>query len=401
MTSAHDPSSKPVHKVWAAPAVPLGQSRTARRRGRHSQAIPRAAQTSHVARHQHPREAHLAAQQAAQSPTTSVRKVLTTFGAALLLGLLLGAHGVVHSARGMPDGTERDVTLRVGNAALWVSEHTGLDFPWNAIQSALGRSNQPDTPPLLSLPGTTPGTSLPVADPTGGTPISKPRVRPQPPAVVFRKLTAAHPLRLLITGDSQTEFVGPDLVDQLSKTGVVNASVDIHYGTGLARPDFVDWSVVARQQLASVRPEALVIFMGGNDNQGMTLGDGTVLPAGTPGWVKEYERRAEICMRIWTQNAKRRVYWLSVPPTRDAGWAHDNFLMDTALRQAAARVPGAKYLDILGPITDHGRYTDYVTVNGQPVLVRTTDGFHLTQDGSSIVADEVFRTIKHEWRIRP
>jgi hypothetical protein len=176
--------------------------------------------------------------------------------------------------------------------------------------------------------------------------------------------------------------------------------VDTHNGTGLARPDFVDWSVVAQQQVKDDNPDAVVVLLGGNDFQNMTLPGGKFFLAGTPSWTREYQRRAELCMRIWTQHATRRVYWLSVPPARDSSWAFADAQINVALRRAAAVVAGAKYLDILGPVSDHGRYADFVRdANGVPVLVREPDGVHLNIAGSTIVAHEVLPVIQREWRL--
>ncbi|MDQ2745459.1 MAG: DUF459 domain-containing protein, partial [Chloroflexota bacterium] len=60
-------------------------------------------------------------------------------------------------------------------------------------------------------------------------------------------------------------------------------------------------------------------------------------------------------------------------------------------------VPGVRYLNILGPITNHGRYADFVSIGGQPALVRTPDGVHLTTTGSTIVAREVLYVLKRVW----
>jgi hypothetical protein len=196
-------------------------------------------------------------------------------------------------------------------------------------------------------------------------------------------ITPRRPLHLLVTGDSLPGYLGPELVNTLSALPV-QASVDIHDGTGLTRPDFVDWAALAQQQVATYAPDAVVVWMGGNDFQNMTLSDGTVLQAGTPAWTREYQRRAQICLHLWRRSA-RRVYWLAMPPTRDPGWAYDDAQIDTALRRATAAVPGAQYLDILGPVTDHGRYTDYVFQHGAPVLIREPDGVHLNAAGSAIV----------------
>jgi hypothetical protein len=205
-------------------------------------------------------------------------------------------------------------------------------------------------------------------------------------------------LRLLVTGDSLTGYLGPILVDKTAAVAPTVGFVDTHNGTGLTRPDYVDWSLVAQQQEAADNPDAVVVMMGGNDFQNMTLPNGQFFTAGTPAWTREYERRAIVCMRIWTRGGTRRVYWLAMPPARDSAWAYDDNQINIALRRAAAQVPGAEYLDILGPVTNHGKYADFVPDgHGQPILVREPDGVHLNQAGSAIVADEVLHVFEHEW----
>jgi hypothetical protein len=163
----------------------------------------------------------------------------------------------------------------------------------------------------------------------------------------------------------------------------------------------VDWSLVAQQQVAADHPDAVVVMIGGNDFQNMTLPGGKFFLAGTPAWTREYQRRAEICMRIWTQGGTRRVYWLSMPPARDPGWAYDDGQIDLALQRAAAQVPGAEYVNIIGPVTDHGHYADFIyDGHGQPVLVREPDGVHLNIAGSTIVAHLVLGVLEREWRLR-
>jgi uncharacterized protein len=449
------------------------------------------------------------------SPTTSILSVLASLGIGLSLALILGARGIIHAGNGMEYGTERNVTLSVGNAALNVGDLFHASWPWDEAERALGRTAQPAIPPLLAMgpgPGSpTPGgiVSTPVsqqqgiapvpartkspsvtprptgtqtpsptasADATQGTrrgPSSGPTFYPRPatmtadpsprptemratstptpvvgkpgigrptkhhgktaratatststpkpaprtsnsagrksviqptptvqptPIPQLRALTAAAPLQLLVTGDSLTGYLGPILINEAASAGAVKGYVDTHNGTGLTRPDFVDWSVVAQQQVTSDHPDAVVVMMGGNDFQNMTLPNGAFFQAGTPAWTKEYQRRAEICMRIWTQGGKARVYWLSMVPARNTDWAHDDGQINIALQRAAADVPGAEYLNILGPVTVHGRYSDFVNQNGQPVLIREQDGVHLNAAGSTIVAKEVLTVLKREWQ---
>lgn len=352
------------------------------------------------------------------SPTTSIRQVLSALFIGLILGSLVGARGIVHAGEGMPDGPARDLTLRLGATLLPLADALHLTAPWDAAEASLGRSSQPAIPPLLAVairqPTTghagrqraTKPTNFAAHHPTNRTHVvphrspgklgSFGRSRPASPYPV-RHLTPAAPLRLLVTGDSLTEFLGPQLIQDAAQTGPVKGWVDTHYGTGLARPDFVDWSMVARQQVTTYHPEAVVVLMGGNDFQNMTLPNGAFFRAATPAWTREYQRRAAICLRVWRQGGVRRVYWLSIPPARDRAWAYADSRINVALRRAAKEVPGTEFLNILGPITDQGRYTDYVNRNGQPVLVRTPDGVHLTTAGAAIVAGQIINVLKHEW----
>jgi uncharacterized protein len=215
-------------------------------------------------------------------------------------------------------------------------------------------------------------------------------------------VTAADPLRLLVTGDSLTGYLGPELVNEAAAAAPVQGSVDTHNGTGLTTPAYVDWSVLARQQVAEDHPDVVVVMLGGNDFENMTLPGGLFFRAGSGAWTQEYQRRAAVCLQVWAQGGRARVYWLSMPPSRNPQWALDDAQINIALARAAAQVPGAEYLDILGPVTDHGQYADFVkNANGQTVLVREQDGVHLNIAGSTIVAQEVLPVIEREWGLRP
>lgn len=356
-----------------------------------------------------------------ESPTTSIGKVVTTLLIAMVLAILLDARGIVHSGNGMQDGPMRTATLAVGNFTLRIATFTHLTWPWDKFQAVLGRQQQPAIAPLLTsdpVPVVAPRSYMPTALAATrvvvGSPLPtvRPRrrlkqLKPVKPIAVSVPLvrpthrpTAKYPFRLLVAGDSLVGYLGPELIDEVSRLAPVRGFVDSHNGTGLTRPDFVDWSIVARQEMNSDNPDATVVMIGGNDFQNMTLPNGKFFLAGTPAWSREYERRAEICMQIWAHRGNRRIYWLSVPPARDSGWAHDDEQINLALRHAAARVPGAKYVDVLGPITNHGGYADFVKVNGQETLIREPDGVHLNITGSTLVAHDLRALLTREWHFQ-
>jgi hypothetical protein len=105
-------------------------------------------------------------------------------------------------------------------------------------------------------------------------------------------------------------------------------------------------------------------------------------------------------MRIWTRAGRKPVYWLSMLPARDDAWSRHNTEINTVLRAAARRVPGTEFIDINGPVTDHGRYADFTSVGGPPALVRAPDGIHFNPAGSDIVAHEVISVLEREWQLR-
>jgi uncharacterized protein len=339
---------------------------------------------------------------AAVVATASIGHVLRVFAISGVLALLFGARGLLQSSAGMPDGPFQEAVSAVAHPLAAVTGATGITAPWDHLQSALGRTRQTTAPLLAGAPVTAPvrlhGTTTGHEPTEGKRPtVAAGAARPRVHALFVP--TKRRPLRLLVTGDSLTEYMGPDVVDIAARVGPIRGFVDTHYGTGMVRPDFVDWSVVARQQVAADHPNAVVVMMGGNDFQNMTMPDGAILQASTPAWTREYQRRAAVCMRIWAQGGKARVYWLSMPPARDAAWTNNTAHIDIALRRAAAQVPGARYVNILGPVTNHGRYADFVDVNGTPTLVREPDGIHFNATGSAIVSQEVVSMLKREWHL--
>lgn len=341
------------------------------------------------------------------SPTTSIWRVLLTFVIGASLALLFGARGLVHAGQGMEDGYMRQATLAVGERIVQFSDRANLTWPWDQAEIALGRHMEPSDGTLLTSSSFSSMTSQPSFDPVAAFQLARwafRRASPRPTATrsapPLRVPSRANPLRLLVTGDSLSGYLGSELLDEASRTGPVVGFTDTHNGTGLVSPNFVDWSVVAQQQVAADNPDAVVVMMGGNDFQNMVTSSGRVLIAGTPAWTAEYQRRAAVCMRIWTQgSATRRVYWLSLPPARRPDWAAVDRQINVALPRAAKSVPGAEFLNILGPVTNHGKYADFVPVNGQTTLIREPDGVHLNLAGSTIVAHEVLNVLKREWHL--
>jgi hypothetical protein len=310
-----------------------------------------------------------------------------------VLSMLFNSHAMVHAGEGMRPGTTRDLVLGVAKPLDSFTHAVWLDRPRKWLGELFGNEPAPTGPSALSQVPTKAdnrplGTKKPVAKPGAAA------------ATKLRVPTAAAPLKLLVAGDSMTEFVGPALINQASVKGKVTGDTITKYGTGLVRPDFFDWSIYAKQLIAQQNPEAIVVMMGGNDGQGFTLSDGTVLTDGTAAWAQEYRRRVEVVMRIFADNGKRRVYWVPMPIPRNAKLAVDYHLMDLAVADAAAVVPGVTDVNIVNRLSKNGQYSDYLPgLSGQTILARTTDGIHLSQDGASLAASLILQVLNKDWHL--
>jgi hypothetical protein len=338
---------------------------------------------------------------------------------ALLFAMIFNSHAMVHAGEGMKAGTTRTLVLGVAKPLDKAAHTLYLDRPRKWLDSLFGHSQAPTGPSALSkLPSTADDRPLgtgskngsdtpkgPQSPPPDGAKTSTapagPDKKPVAPAVpALRVPTKAAPLKLLVAGDSMTEFLGPSLINQGSAQGKLKGDTVTKYGTGLVRPDFFDWSIYAQQLMDQQNPEAVVVMMGGNDGQGITLANGQVLPDGTDAWAKEYRRRVEVVMRIFSGDGKRRVYWVPMPIPRSEKLAADYHLMDLAVADAAAVVPGVTDVNIVNRLSNNGQYSDYLPgLNGQTILARARDGIHLSQDGANLAATLVLQALNKDWHL--
>ncbi|WP_322759718.1 DUF459 domain-containing protein [Frankia sp. Cr2] len=358
--------------------------------------------------------------------TVSARQAARLVVTSLSLLLVLDAAGMVHAGEGMAPGLTRTIVLGVGRPLDRITNAVGLDAIPRVLTSTFGHDRASATsseltgagptappPPVLQAGGDesaradTADGSIPTAQPAAVSTASRaasPETSSAPPsdpagvAAALRRPDAATPLRLLVTGDSLSDSIGPSMVN--GSHGTIHADTDTHAGTGLVRPDFFDWAAQARAQVTESDPEAIVVAIGGNDAQGITLPDGSTLATGSPQWLAEYRRRAIVVMQIWSSGGKRRVYWMSLPPAREPrlnGYYHQ---MSEAAADAARRIPGVRFVNVSDRLSNNGAYSSYLTDDrGRTVLARSTDGVHLTLDGAAIVADIFIREINADWHV--
>jgi len=318
--------------------------------------------------------------------TLPAGKVLVVMVLALSLAALFNSRRFVHAAEGLPLGWQRTTLLAVARPVDSFAHFLHTDRPRARIDEALGRDVE-----LAKNGGA-------FEDPDTVLPTASPGISATPPPVVpsgFRDASRTAPLKLFVTGDSMIEFMAPKLLKEAEGTHALDGTYKVEYGTGLVRDDFFDWPANARKQMAAQSPEAVIIMMGGNDGQGMTLSGGKILHDGTPEWQAEYQRRATIMMGILTGGGQRHVYWVGMPIPKSTRLARDYRQIDAALSAAAAAVPGVTFVDIWDDFAPGGHYSDFV--DGQ--LVRARDGIHLNRDGSTRLMHKLYAILDRDWKL--
>jgi uncharacterized protein len=307
-------------------------------------------------------------------------RVLGVILIALLVASLFNSEAIVRAGESMQGGTTRDVVLSVARPLDDVAGAIGLHLPREGLDLAFGQESK-----------TAEGTELE----EGSTAILRPNRR-KDRKQEFIQPTRDNEVDVLVTGDSQAQFVG-ELLTDLLPSDLFDVSVVARNATGLTNPEFFNWEINAQQEIAARNPDAVVMVMGGNDGFNV-LSEGQLYGADDPQWQIEYARRAAVVMRELGSNGKRPVYWVPPPTARDTKFNGIYETQNKAVEQAALAVPGARYVDIYSTI-NKGRYSDELKIDGRRVLARQSDGVHFSREGAVVPARLILRAMAKDYRV--
>jgi hypothetical protein len=296
--------------------------------------------------------------------TEPAGRVLGVLLIALAVAALFNSEALVRAGEGMQPGTTRDIVLSVGRPIDDVAGAVGLHLPREGLDLAFGQEDK-----------TASGTEL-----EEGTNAILRRKRREQDRQSLAQPTPEDPLHVLVTGDSQAEFVGQRLIDQ-SPPGLLEVETAARNGTGLTNPAFFNWEVNAEQEVAARRPDAVVMAIGGNDGFNVQTHDGSLYNPGDPGWETEFARRVAVVSSVFSGGGKRPVYWVPPPTARDPEFNEIFRSQNRAVKRATESVPALRYVDVYSTLNG-GRYSDDLKIDGKRVLARQPDGIHFTRDGA-------------------
>jgi len=164
--------------------------------------------------------------------------------------------------------------------------------------------------------------------------------------------------------------------------------------SGLARPDFFDWSLTAKGLAEMVRPDIVLVMFGANDTQRIKTADGeTIHWRDEAPWLTAYTERWR-SLALALRGKHRRVIILGPTNRRSADHVAALQRVIGVQRSVASGLSGVTWLDLFPHSTD-GRgmhLKEGFDVFGRRVRYRMSDGRHLTRRGGVEVARRLLVT---------
>jgi lysophospholipase L1-like esterase len=308
--------------------------------------------------------------------------VVAVFLAALLL-ILLDGHSVLKAGEEMNPGPGQAIVETIGHPASSIAKSTPVA---GAFRDATAFLN-PNLP--LSGAGFSNGSTGSVGEVT-------------PAAFNPAAIGAPTPHRqalhtLLVTGDSMSEPLDSDLAGDLIAKGV-RVTQDPHIGSGISTTFVVNWAQLSVAQVKQYHPSAVVIFIGANDGFPMSGPNGRQVSCCGVQWAAIYANRVRQMANTYRQDGAAHVYWLTLPTPRNSARARISRVVNAAIAVGVA--PWAAQVTVVNTVpifTPGGVYRDAMKINGVETIVRESDGIHLNDAGSLVLAQVVLAAIRQNF----
>jgi lysophospholipase L1-like esterase len=289
-------------------------------------------------------------------------------------------------------GIGRDIVLGIGRPAAWVADQLPFHHAAHTFTAWLS--------PDVSLNGPGGFTSGAAAGAAGAAGSSGAAAIPPvtPDAFTASSIGASPPPRqplhsLLVTGDSMSQPLDQDLAQTLDPEGV-KVTRDPHLGTGISSTLLVDWGKLSVHQVRQWHPQAVVIFIGANDGFSMAGPNGKQVNCCGAEWAAIYAGRVRQMMNTYRQDGAAHVYWLTLPTPREAIRAKIALVVNAAIEVAAEPYRAqVTIIDTVPIFTPGNKYRDSMNINGQPTIVRESDGIHLNDAGSALAEKYVLAAV--------
>ncbi len=216
-----------------------------------------------------------------------------------------------------------------------------------------------------------------------------------PPSTTLPTLTPASKLTVWIIGDSLSITPAESMLASFSTSAFDIQGTEGQVATGLARPDVFNWFTHINDFVAQNHPKLVIATFGANDDQSLFGEGGAIGPFGSPSWRAEYLRRVSSTLDFLASQ-KVHTLWIEIPPVRDPVRNDRYRVINEITRTAVDAHPATTtYVETAQSFTNpDGSYSDAITINGTPTLLRAPDGIHFTRAGGDVISNLVLKKLR-------
>ena len=190
---------------------------------------------------------------------------------------------------------------------------------------------------------------------------------------------------VLSIGDSLGIELGWGLATEFARSPWINLVQVGKVSTGLTNGWFYNWPKHLNAFLAMYHPNAVVAFMGANDEQNFFVNNQLAV-FGSAAWHKIYGQQ----VRLMAAEAARyhaTFVWVGLPVMQATPYGHGIHALNNTVATALRHVPGTAYINtepvLAGP---SGQFLPDAYVNGAHQILRSGDGIHMDYAGEQVVA---------------
>lgn len=244
---------------------------------------------------------------------------------------------------------------------------------------------------------------------TTTTTVNSPTSAPTTTVVASSTTTVPHPQSLkiplngrttiLVIGDSLGTDLGGGLSLQLEKSPQIRLIQKGKTLTGLSNAWYYNWPRHLKSDLTKYRPQLLIVFVGGNDEQGIEVNGHPATFASTA-WRKQYAKNVATMMREATKTGTA-VLWVGMPIMDPNGYRQGMQIINSLFARVATTIPGVTFLPTWQFFASHnGQFRFNASVNGKLQAIRTPDGIHPTAVGQGVLATYIIKELRSLYHLR-
>ena len=198
---------------------------------------------------------------------------------------------------------------------------------------------------------------------------------------------------VLVVGDFIAGSVGEGLIAAFETTPGIVVERRTNGSSGIVREDYYNWPETLPALIAETKPALVVVSMGANDRQSMTVA-GEKEKFRSEAWTKEYETRVARIATL-TRDSGKPLLWMGMPAFQSSALTADMTTLNNLYR-AGVEKAGGEFVDIWdGFVDENGKFViSGSDINGQQVRLRGSDGINFTKAGKRKLAFYVEKEIR-------